>query len=190
MARVMALVNAEQLQSAFAEWMEAFHDTTDGTVAAIDGKTPRDSCCHSQGKGAIHLVCAFSAANGVVLGQIKTADKSNVITRIPELLKMLNLRGCLVTIEAMGCQKKIATQVLQKGADYLLSVKESQPALAEEFEAAFPMAKVVNFDGDAYVPDEKNRRRQETRDHMVSEITEEFREISYERSGLKRWVWS
>ena len=176
----MALVNAEQLQSAFAEWMKACHDVTEGAVVAIDGKTLRGSYCRGKGKGAIHMVSAFSAANGVVLGQVKTAEKSNEITAIPELLKLLNLQGCLVTIDAMGCQKKIATQVLQKGADYLLSVKDNQPALADAFEAAFPMAKVASLEGDAYVTDEKNRGRQEIRYHIVSEVTEEFQELSYE----------
>lgn len=103
LARVMALVNAEQLQTTFAEWMKACHDVTDGTVVAIDGKTLRGSYCRGKGKGAIHMVSAFSAANGVVLGQVKTAEKSNEITAIPELL---NLQGCLVTIDAMGCQEK------------------------------------------------------------------------------------
>ncbi|WP_226916970.1 ISAs1 family transposase, partial [Halomonas sp. FME65] len=168
-------------QSAFAEWMKACHDVTEGAVVvAIDGKTLRGSYCRGKGKGAIHMVSAFSAANGVVLGQVKTAEKSNEITAIPELLKLLNLQGCLVTIDAMGCQKKIATQILQKGADYLLSVKDNQPALADAFEAAFPMAKVASFEGDAYVTDEKNRGRQETRYHIVSDVTEEFQELSYE----------
>ncbi len=83
-----------------------------------------------------------AVADGVVLGQVKTAEKSNEITAIPELLKLLNLKGCLVTTDAMSCQKKTATQVLQKDADYLLSMKENQPALADAFEAAFPIAKV------------------------------------------------
>jgi len=91
----------------------------------------------------------------------------------------------MVTIDAMGCQKKIATQVLQKGADYLLSVKGNPPALADAFEAALPMAKVASFEGDSYVTDEKNRGRQETRYHIVSEVTEEFQELSYEWAGLK-----
>ena len=186
LARVMALVNAEQLlQTAFAEWVKACRDATAGAVVAIDGKTLRGSYCRGKGKGAIHMVSAFSAANGVVLGQVKTAEKSNEITAIPELLKLLNLQGCLVTIDAMGCQKKIATQVLQKGADYLQSVKENQPALADVFEAAFPMTKVVNFEGDAYVTDEKSRGRQETRYHIVSEVTDEIKEFSYEWPGLK-----
>ena len=85
----------------------------------------------------------------------------------------------------MGCQKKIATQLLQKGADYLLSVKDNQPALADAFEAAFPMAKVASFEGDAYITDEKNRGRQETRYHIVSNVVEEFQGLSYEWPGLK-----
>jgi len=110
LARVMALINADQLQIAFAEWMKACHDVTEGAVVAIDGKTLRGSYCRGKGKGAIHMVSAFSAANGVVLGQVKTAEKSNEITAIPKLLKLLNLQGCLVTIDAMGRQKKIAAR--------------------------------------------------------------------------------
>tara|TARA_A100001391_G_scaffold175396_1_gene138209 strand:- start:963 stop:1232 length:270 start_codon:yes stop_codon:yes gene_type:complete len=82
---------------------------------AIDGKILRGSYYRGKSKGAILRVSAFSAANGVVLGQVYTAEKSNEITAIPELLKLLNLQGCLVKIDAMGCQKKIATKVLQKG---------------------------------------------------------------------------
>ncbi|TDX32174.1 putative transposase YbfD/YdcC [Modicisalibacter xianhensis] len=128
------------------------------------------------------MVSAFSAANGVVLGQVKTAEKSNEITAIPQLLKLLNLQGCLVTINAMGCQKKIATQVVQQAADYLLSVKENQPALADAFEAAFPMAKVVSFEGDSYVTDEKSRGRQEPRYHLVSDFSRNFSTLAM--SGL------
>lgn len=186
LARVMALVNAEQLQTAFAECMKSCHDVTDGAVVAIDGKTLRGSYCRGKGKGAIHMVSAFSAANGVVLGQVKTAEKSNEIKAIPELLKLLNLQGCLVTIDAMGCQKKFATSILQKGADYLLSVKDNQPKLVDAFETAFPMPRVVNFEGDAYVTVEKSRGRQETRYHIVSEFTPEFQELSYEWPRLKK----
>ncbi|SEK39312.1 Predicted transposase YbfD/YdcC associated with H repeats [Halomonas daqiaonensis] len=103
LARVMAKVNAEQLHTAFAEWVKACHVVTEGAVVAIDGKTLRGSYCRGKGKGAFHMVSAFSAANGVVLGQVKTAEKSNEITAIPELLKLLNLQGCLVTIDAKVC---------------------------------------------------------------------------------------
>ena len=91
LARVMALIYADQLQIAFAELIKACHDVTEGAVVAIDGKTLRGSYCRGKGKGAIHMVSAFSAANGVVLGQVKTAEKSNEIMAIPKLLKLLNL---------------------------------------------------------------------------------------------------
>ncbi len=160
----MALINATQLQKAFADWMKACHEATDGAVVAIDGKTLRGSYCRGKDKAAIHMVSAFSTANnGVVLGQIKTEDKSNEITAIPELLKLLDLYGCLVTIDAMGCQKKIAQTVREKGADYLLSVKENQPRLAAAFEEAFPMNVIANYPGDSYVTVEKNRGREESR---------------------------
>ena len=92
----------------------------------------------------------------------------------PKSLKLLNLQGCLVTIDAMGCppcQKKIAASVLHKGADYLLSVKDNQPKLVKAFKQAFPVSELVHFEGDAYVTDEKNRGRQEMRHHIVREFT-------------------
>lgn len=88
--------------------------TSSGEVIAIDGKTLKGSYDKSRKKGAIHRVSAFSAANGVVLGQVKTEEKSNEITAIPELLKLLSLHGCLVTIDAMGCQKKLLKRSLIK----------------------------------------------------------------------------
>ncbi len=190
LARVMALINADQIQTALTEWMKACHDDTEGAVVVIDGKTLRGSCCRGKGKGAIHRVSAFSAANGVVLGQVKTAEKSNEITAIPKLLKLLNLQGCPVTIDAMECQKKIMASVLDKGANYLLSVKDNQPKLVKAFEQAFPVSELVDFEGDAYVTDEKNRGRQETRYHIVKDFTEEFQELRYEWPGLKQSVWS
>lgn len=185
LARVMALINAKQLQTAFADWMKACHDATDGAIVAIDGKTLRGSYCRGKDKAAIHMVSAFSTANGVVMGQIKTDEKSNEITAIPELLKLLDLYGCLVTIDAMGCQKKIAHQIRRQGADYLLSVKDNQPKLAEAFEAAFPMKVIANYAGDAYTTVEKNRGREESRYHVVSNVTKEFQELSYEWPDLK-----
>jgi hypothetical protein len=90
-ARVMALINANQLQNAFSEWLKACHDVTEGAVVAINGKTLCGSYCRRKGKCAVHMTSAFSAANGVVLSQMKTAEKSNEITGIPKLLKLLNL---------------------------------------------------------------------------------------------------
>jgi hypothetical protein len=93
-------------QSCFIDWMKDCHSFTKGDVTVIDGETVRGSHDKSKKRGAFHLVSAFCAANEVVIGQVKTAEKSNEITVIPELLKLLNINGCLVTIGALGCQKR------------------------------------------------------------------------------------
>lgn len=120
-----------------------------------------------------------------MLGQIKTDAKSNEITAIPELLKLLDLCGCLVIIDVMGCQKKIVQSIRVKGADYLLAVKENQPKLAEAFEEAFPIGVIANYPDDSYVTVEKNREREESRYHVVSDGSSEFQEVSYEWPDLK-----
>ena len=96
-----------------------------GEVVAIDGKTVRRSYDSGAGKGAIHLVSAWASANTLTVGQVKTEEKSNEITAIPRLLEMLELKGCIVTTDAMGCQKEIAQGIMDCGADYLLAVKEN-----------------------------------------------------------------
>ena len=100
--------------------MNDCHSATKGNVIAIDGKTVRGSYDKTKKRGAIHMVSAFCAVNEVVIGQVKTAEKSNEITAIPELLKLLNISGCLFTIDAMGCQKKIATEILNGNGECLL----------------------------------------------------------------------
>ncbi len=101
----MSTISAKRFQTAFSEWMKGCHEITQGDVVAIDGKAVRRSYDKAKRQGAIHMVSAFSAANNVVLGQVKIEEKSNEITAIPELLKLLEIKGCLVTIDAMGCQK-------------------------------------------------------------------------------------
>lgn len=185
-ARVAGMINPKQFQRAFADWMQECHTVSAGEVIAIDGKTLRGSYDKSRKKGAIHMISAFSAANGVVLGQIKTEEKSNEITAIPELLKLLNLHGCLVTIDAMGCQKKIALEIINQGADYLLAVKANQPKLADAFTAHFPMHKVTTYEGDSYSIQEKSHGRLETRHHIVSDLPDSFFDFTYEWAGLKK----
>jgi predicted transposase YbfD/YdcC len=100
------MINPKQFQSCFIDWMNDCHIATKSDVIPIDGKTVRGSYDKSKKRDAFHLVSAFCAANEVVIGQVKTAEKSNEITVIPELLKRLNINGCLVTIGALGCQKR------------------------------------------------------------------------------------
>lgn len=162
-ARVMGMLSAKQLQTSFASWMKDCHDVTEGEVIAIDGKTLRRSYDKGKRKGAIHMVSAFSTANQVVLGQVKTGDKSNEIKAIPELLELLSIRGCLVTIDAMGCQRAIAQKVIDKGADYLLAVKGNQPTLEAAFDNYFRLEMLQSDEENTYSTQESGHGRKETR---------------------------
>lgn len=134
---VFAKMDPDQFEKGFISWTSSIASLLPGEVVAIDGKTLRRSHDKANGKRAIHMVSAWSSSNALVLGQVKTEEKSNEITAIALLLEMLSLEGSLVTIDAMGCQKAIADSILSKGADYLLAVKENQPSLYEAIEAAF-----------------------------------------------------
>jgi predicted transposase YbfD/YdcC len=131
-ARIISSLSPEELQSCFIKWMAAVEEATDGKIVAVDGKTLRHSYDKKKRKSAIHMVSAYAAENGVVLGQKKTDDKSNEITAIPALLDLLDIKGCIVTIDAMGCQEKIAEKIVSKEADYVLAVKDNQKKLHEE----------------------------------------------------------
>ncbi len=135
--RVFAVLDAEQFQSGFVEWIQAVERLTGGQIVAVDGKTLRRSHDRANGKGAIHMVSAWASANGLVLGQQKVDDKSNEITAIPQLLDRLEVAGCIVTIDAIGCQTKIVEKILEKRADYVLPVKENQGKLHETLRLLF-----------------------------------------------------
>lgn len=129
--RVMMNINPKQFHKAFIEWVQIISEKISGVVA-IDGKTARRTKGIKDGKKALHVVSAFALENKLVLGQIATEEKSNEITAIPELLKMLEIKGCIVTIDAMGTQKDIAKAIVEKEADYVLSLKENQKTLYED----------------------------------------------------------
>jgi predicted transposase YbfD/YdcC len=150
LARVVSCLNPKQLQACFTNWMQAAQAGTQGQVVAVDGKTVRRSFDRKNRKSAIHMVSAFACHNGVVLGQRKTEEKSNEITAIPELLDLLELKGCIVTIDAMGCQEKIARKVVEKGADYVLAVKGNQGELHKEVVDFFAWARERQFAGVAH----------------------------------------
>jgi predicted transposase YbfD/YdcC len=121
-----------QLQEGFLSWVQSLVGVNKGDIIPIDGKTLRRSYDRAKGRGAIHMVSAWSSANGLVLGQLKTDDKSNEIRAIPELLGMLDIKGCIVTIDAMGCQKEIAKQIVSQGGDYVFALKGNQAGLFED----------------------------------------------------------
>ena len=128
------------------DWVSSVNRLTQGQVIALDGKTLRRSHDRNSGKEAIHMVSAWASENSLVLGQTKVDEKSNEITAIPELLKLLDLSGCIVTIDAMGCQKKIAWQIVGQEADYVLAVKENQGRLLEDVEDLFSCGQRAGFE--------------------------------------------
>lgn len=130
--RIFGLIDPEQFESAFRRWVSSVLPALGAEIVAIDGKTSRRS--GGIDATALHLVSAFAAGAGLVLGQRATAEKSNEITAIPELLSTLALAGCTVTIDAMGTQTAIAEAIQERGADYVLAVKDNQPKLAESIE--------------------------------------------------------
>ena len=145
--RTFAALDGEAFQRSFARWVEEVFRVTEGQVIAIDGKTVRRSHDRTIGKDAIHMVSAWANANGLVLGQRKVDDKSNEITAIPELLRLLDVNGCIVTIDAMGCQREIARTIRDEKADYLLRDKANQGTLYQDLEDWFAYADQVNFEG-------------------------------------------
>lgn len=126
---LFAALRPAEFERCLLSWITALHEITDGQVVAIDGKTLRRSFDAASSKSAIHLVSAWATANCISLGQTVVDAKSNEITAIPKLLQMLELCGCLVTIDAMGCQTEIAQAIVDAGADYVLAVKGNQPTL-------------------------------------------------------------
>jgi predicted transposase YbfD/YdcC len=146
-ADVFGMIDAEAFQRSFMDWIEQVFTLTRGQVIAIDGKTARRSYDQGGKKGAMHMVRAWASENGLTLGQRKVDDKSNEITAIPELLEMLNVSGCIVTIDAMGCQKKIAQKIRDRKADYILSLKDNQGKLLQDVQDWFAYADQVGFDG-------------------------------------------
>jgi len=143
--RVFARLNPEQFQQCFLEWVQAVSAVTGGQVIAIDGKVLRGSCDGVLGKAGIAMVSAWATANHLVLGQVKVDDKSNEITAIPKLLSLLEIAGCIVTIDAMGCQTEIAQAIVDLDADYVLAVKENQGHLYEDVKGLFDAAQELNF---------------------------------------------
>ena len=136
--RLFIRLDPQELQRCFFSWIEAVRTQTKGDVVAIDGKTIRRSADRAKGKLPIHLVSAWAVENGVVLGQVATEEHSNEITAIPALLDLLKVKGCIVTIDAAGCQTAIAEKITkEKKADYVLAVKGNQANLEEQITEFF-----------------------------------------------------
>ena len=143
--RVFARIEPSEFGKCLIRWLQEVFPSTDTDIIAIDGKTCRRCHDRANGKPPIHMVNAWAVKNHMVLGQLKTDDKSNEISAIPELLKVINVNGCTVTTDAMGCQKEIAKQVVAQGGDYVFSLKGNQGNLHKEVELLFESAKQDNY---------------------------------------------
>jgi predicted transposase YbfD/YdcC len=173
--RVFAMLDPGQFAECFRNWTQSLRRAIDAEIVAIDGKTLRRSHDRAKGKEPIHLVSAWARENGLVLGQFKTEDKSNEITAIPELLRVLKLAGCIVTIDAMGCQKQIASEISSAGAYYVLALKGNQGTLHEQVATFLEDAQASDFQGVTHDFLETTTRahgRTETRRYWISEEIE------------------
>lgn len=144
LGRLFGAINHEQFTKAFTNWAAQLANLADGEVIAIDGKCVRRSHDQANGKTAIHLVSAFACTQGITLGQQKVDDKSNEIIAIPLLLESLMIKGCVITIDAMGCQRQIVEQIIDQEADYVIAVKENQGKLFEQVQQAFATTTIAD----------------------------------------------
>ena len=144
--RVFSIIDPEAFTECFVNWTQAIHVATAGEVVALDGKTVRHSFDTATGKSALHLVSAWASENGLALGQVKVDDKSNEITAIPKLLEMIDVKGRIITTDAMGCQKDIVKRIIEKKGDYVLCLKGNQESLHEEVKYFFDEAQAAGFE--------------------------------------------
>jgi len=180
--RVFNRLDPQAFQACFRSWTQAIQEVLNIKHVAIDGKTLRGS--KSTQLGPLHLVSAWASAQHLSLGQVAVDAKSNEITAIPALLELLDLQGALVTIDAMGCQKAIAQKVIDRGGDYLLTVKENQENLLEDIQQALQKAFDSDFAGlehDSYETRSRGHGREEYRCYTVLHSTAGLR-------GVETWA--
>ena len=182
-ARIISALSVSGFQECFLSWMEDVVKLSDGEIIALDGKTHRRSHDRKRGVKALHMVSAWACRNGVVLGQVKTEEKSNEIVAVPQLLEKLELKGCIVTLDAMGCQRSIAKQVKEGGGDYVLALKRNQPELDREVREYFEVAEEADLDGSEIgheATSEEGHGRIEHRNYFLSTDLSSL-------SGVEKW---
>lgn len=155
--RLFAAIEPEQFEACFVAWTRAVAGEIHG-VLALDGKKVRRSFDTAAGKAAVHMVSAWGSDNGVVFGQLAVDEKTNEITAIPRLLETLAIKGLVVTIDAMGCQKDIAKKIVDRGGDYVFTVKGNQRGLSEDITETFRWARARNFDGLKHAESEETEK--------------------------------
>jgi predicted transposase YbfD/YdcC len=184
---VFRLLDADALEGACVQWLRGVAGAVEGVVA-IDGKSVRGSA--DGGRHPLHVVSAWAAQRGLLLGQVRTEEKSNEITAIPALLKLLSVKGCIVTIDAMGCQKAIAGEIRKAEADYVLSLKANHPTLHNDASLLMQVCVDNQFANraHAYHLSEEGKcvhGRMERREHWVIEVPEHLRKKAAQWPGLQ-----
>jgi predicted transposase YbfD/YdcC len=176
-ARVIMRINPSIFQECFINLMKDWMKQTQGDLIALDGKTLRRSHRWKEGQGPLHLISAWATKNRLSLGQLKTKSKSNEITAIKELLKLIDIKGCTVSIDAMGCQKEMASQIKEAESDYILAVKANQGHLYDGLIHLFFKAKELNYEAMVFSKDETidgDHGRIETRRYTVLPVMYKF----------------
>jgi len=174
---ILAAIKPAEFEKCLLNWITDLQEITAGQVVAIDGKTLRRSYDTTSGKAAIHMVSAWATANCITLGQVVVDAKSNEITAIPRLLEILDVSGCLVTIDAMGCQTDIAADIVAGGADYVLAVKDNQPTLSEGIREFFDNHMEDDFAHtkvSRHQTEEKGHGREELRSYYVCGVPDDL----------------
>lgn len=187
---VLIRLPPKQFQSGFISWVNEIKEKIP-EVIAVDGKTSKGSQSKKQGLAGLHMVSAWASSNKLVLGQEATKEKSNEITAIPALLKLLELKGCIVTVDAMGCQLKIAEQIIKHEADYVFGLKGNQGLLHKEVIDHFKTALASDFNvlpHDFYEETEKKHGRYDVRKYWIVDAPKSLHRAK-EWKAYKRLAW-
>lgn len=190
--RVLSLIKPDQFQSALLDWvncLRAENADEDGPIRVqIDGKTARGSYTDIDKSNALHIVSAWASQYGLTLGQVAVDSKSNEITAIPELLDMMDLKGTIVTLDAMGCQKSIAEKIIDEGGDYTFAVKDNHPKLCEAIAQAFEAAYEHGFSSSrirSKQAKQKQAGRIEERYYAIGPIPDDLKPLASQWAGAK-----
>lgn len=168
---LLVRLDPSQTEVLFRQWVSTLSKKEVEDMIAIDGKRLKGASKKNQSESLLHMVSAWSSCRGIILGQLKTEKKSNETTAIPKLLDSIDVKGAVISIDAMGCQRAISKKIIENGADYLLMVKENQHTLHDEIQNFFEQAESVKFEGvsyDSFITEEKGHGRNERRELYVS----------------------
>jgi len=182
--RVFGQLDPGEFERVFLQWIQVVYRKTEGEIVAIDGKTLRRSGDSAHGLGPLHVVQAWAQANHLILGQVKTDAASNEIEAVPRLLEILDVKGCIVTLDAMGTQREIAQKIVDKRGDYVLALKGNQGLLHEEVREYWKDPELPEKEYDAYETVEKGHGRIETRRYRVSDKID-WLQVRSEWAGLR-----